>query len=131
MGHFFQDYNISLCYEACSTLDPLFEGVFSQPIGFMHLGNQHQYYDLLWASVPIFSLIRGQQCLSSNSGGDFSSSKSCLTLTLTLVYPNFGGNIPIRMPYVKYKDKSTISNTKWPGNRIKRALLREFSIPAV
>jgi hypothetical protein len=92
---------------------------------------QCHYYDLLWASVPRFSLIRGQQCLSFNSGGDFSSSKSCLTLILTLVYLNFGGNIPIRMPYVKYEDKSIVSNTRWPSNRIKRALLREFSIPAV
>jgi hypothetical protein len=46
-------------------------------------------------------------------------------------YPNSGGNIPIRMPYVKYEGKSTVSNTRWPGNRIKRALLREFFIPTV
>jgi hypothetical protein len=97
----------------------------------MHWGHQRHYYDLLWASVPRFSLIRGQQRLSPNSGGSLNSSKSCLTLILTLVYPNFGGNIPIRMPYVKYEDKSTVSNTRWPGNHIKRALLREFSIPTV
>jgi hypothetical protein len=42
-------------------------------------------------------------------------------------YPNFGGNIPVRMPYVKYEGKSTVCNTKWPGIRIKRALPRNFS----
>jgi hypothetical protein len=72
---------------------------------------------------------QGQQCLSFNSGGDSSSSKSRLMLLFILVYPNSGGNIPIRMPYVKYEDKSTVSNTRWLGNRIKRALLREFSMP--
>jgi hypothetical protein len=46
-------------------------------------------------------------------------------------YPNFGGNIPVRMPYVKYEGKSTVSNTRWPDNRIKRALLRKFSIPTI
>jgi hypothetical protein len=41
-------------------------------------------------------------------------------------YPNFGGNIPVRMPYVKYEGKSTVYNTRWPGIRIKRALPRNF-----
>jgi hypothetical protein len=36
----------------------------------------------------------------------------------------YGGNRPIRMPYVKYDDKSTVSNTRWTGIRIKRALPR-------
>jgi hypothetical protein len=30
------------------------------------------------------------------------------------------------MPYVKYEGKSTASNTRWPGIRIKRALPRKF-----
>jgi hypothetical protein len=97
----------------------------------MHSGHQCHYYGQLWALVPRCFLIRGQQCLSFNLGGDCSSSKSCLTLILTLIYPNSGGNIPIRMLYVKYEDKSTVNNTRWPRNRIKRALLREFSIPTV
>jgi hypothetical protein len=41
-------------------------------------------------------------------------------------YLNFGGNIPVRMPYVKYEGKSTVCNTRWPGIRIKRALPRNF-----
>jgi hypothetical protein len=41
-------------------------------------------------------------------------------------YLNFGGNIPIRMLYVKYEGKSTVCNTRWPGIHIKRALLRNF-----
>jgi hypothetical protein len=41
-------------------------------------------------------------------------------------YPNFGSNIPVRMPYVKYEGKSTVCNTRWPGIRIKRALPRNF-----
>jgi hypothetical protein len=44
----------------------------------------------------------------------------------SLKYPNFGGNIPVRMLYVKYEGKSTVCNTKWPGIRIKRALPRNF-----
>jgi hypothetical protein len=40
--------------------------------------------------------------------------------------PNLGGNIPVRMPYVKYEGKSTVCNTRWPSIRIKRALLRNF-----
>jgi hypothetical protein len=40
--------------------------------------------------------------------------------------PNFGGNIPIWMSYVKYEDKSMVGNTSWPGIRIKRALSRNF-----
>jgi hypothetical protein len=30
------------------------------------------------------------------------------------------------MPYVKYEGKSTVSNTRWPGICIKRALPRKF-----
>jgi hypothetical protein len=41
-------------------------------------------------------------------------------------YLNLGGNIPVRMPYVKYEGKSTVCNTRWPGIRIKRALPRNF-----
>jgi hypothetical protein len=41
-------------------------------------------------------------------------------------FPYSGGNIPIRMPYVKYEGKSTVCNTRWPGIRIKRALARNF-----
>jgi hypothetical protein len=51
-------------------------------------GHQRHYYDLLRASVPRFSLIRGQQRLSPNSGGSLNSSKSYRTLMLTLVCPN-------------------------------------------
>jgi hypothetical protein len=40
--------------------------------------------------------------------------------------PNFGGNIPVQMPYVKYEGKSTVGNTRWPGTCIKRALPRYF-----
>jgi hypothetical protein len=41
-------------------------------------------------------------------------------------FPDSGGNIPIRMPYVKYKGKSTVCNTRWPDIRIKRALPSNF-----
>jgi hypothetical protein len=41
-------------------------------------------------------------------------------------YLNFGGNIPVWMPYVKYEGKSTVCNTRWPGIHIKRALPRNF-----
>jgi hypothetical protein len=41
-------------------------------------------------------------------------------------YPNPGGNIPVRMPYVKYEGKSTVCNTRWPGICIKHALPRNF-----
>jgi hypothetical protein len=41
-------------------------------------------------------------------------------------YPNFGGNIPVWMPYVKYEGKSTVCNTRWPGIHIKHALPRNF-----
>jgi hypothetical protein len=41
-------------------------------------------------------------------------------------FPKYGSNTPVRMPYVKYEDKSTVSNTRWPGIRIKRALPRQF-----
>jgi hypothetical protein len=40
--------------------------------------------------------------------------------------PKYGGNRPIRMPYVKYDDKSIVSNTRWSGICIKRALPRKF-----
>jgi hypothetical protein len=40
--------------------------------------------------------------------------------------PNLGGNIPVRMSYVKYEGKSTICNTRWPDIRIKRALPSNF-----
>jgi hypothetical protein len=40
--------------------------------------------------------------------------------------PNLCGNIPVRMPYVKYEGKSTVCNTRWLGIRIKRALPRNF-----
>jgi hypothetical protein len=40
--------------------------------------------------------------------------------------PNLGGNIPVRMPYVKYEGKSMVCNTRWPGIRIKRALPEIF-----
>jgi hypothetical protein len=46
--------------------------------------------------------------------------------TLRSKYPNFGGNILVQMPYVKYEDKSTVCNTRWPGIRINRALPRKF-----
>jgi hypothetical protein len=46
--------------------------------------------------------------------------------TLRSKYPNLGGNIPVRMSYVKYEGKSTVYNTRWPGIRIKRALPRNF-----
>jgi hypothetical protein len=32
------------------------------------------------------------------------------------------------MSYVKYDDKSTVGNTRWPSIRIKRALLRKFFV---
>jgi hypothetical protein len=41
--------------------------------------------------------------------------------------PEYGSNMPVRMPYVKYEDKSIVRNTRWPGIRIKRALPRNFS----
>jgi hypothetical protein len=40
--------------------------------------------------------------------------------------PNLGGNIPIRMPYVKYEGKSTVCNTGWLGIHIKRTLPKIF-----
>jgi hypothetical protein len=46
--------------------------------------------------------------------------------TFRAKYPNFGGNIPVRIPYVKYEGKSTVCKTRWPGIRIKHALPRNF-----
>jgi hypothetical protein len=38
-----------------------------------------------------------------------------------------GNHKHVRMPYVKYKDNPTVSNTDWPSICSKRALPREFT----
>jgi hypothetical protein len=65
---------------------------------------QHFCFIQVWALVPRISI----------SGYQHSK------------YLNFGGNIPVQMPYVKYEGKSTVCNTRWSGIRIKRALLEIF-----
>jgi hypothetical protein len=77
---------------------------------------------------PDFSLIQGQQRLCIVRVGILASQNSFLRL-ITPIYLNFSGNIPVRIPYVKYEDKSIVSNTRWSGIRIKHALPREFSVP--
>jgi hypothetical protein len=64
--------------------------------------------------------------LSFYSDTDRCPSNLCFVLSMLLNCPKYGGNIPIRMSYVKYEGKSTIGNTRWPGIRIKRALPRNF-----
>jgi hypothetical protein len=59
-------------------------------------------------------------------GGGFSPLNPILYSHIHSKCPIPGGNIPIRMPYVKYKGKSMVCNTRWPGIRIKRALPRNF-----
>jgi hypothetical protein len=44
--------------------------------------------------------------------------------------PTHGGNIPVRMPYVKYEGKSTVCNTDGPVF-VSNALCQKFSIPTV
>jgi hypothetical protein len=60
----------------------------------------------------------------------FESSFSSLSLELSMLLfqtcPNLGGNVPVRMSYVKYEGKSTVCNTGWPGIRIRRALPENF-----
>jgi hypothetical protein len=52
--------------------------------GLLCSGHQCRYCNQPWASVPGFSLNQGQQCLSLNSDGTFSSLKFSSTLMLTL-----------------------------------------------
>jgi hypothetical protein len=58
--------------------------------------------------------------------GQFESSTSISYSYMHSKFPESGGNIPFRMPYVKYEGKSTVRNTRWPGIRIKRALPSNF-----
>jgi hypothetical protein len=108
------------------------------------LGQQYLRIIRAWASVPRIIFL-GPAVPSNYSGLGVSPSNYLLRASsgstlfefgprisvsgyqhFSLKYPNFGGNIPVRMPYVKYEGKSTVCNTRWPGIRIKRALPRNF-----
>jgi hypothetical protein len=78
----------------------------------------------VWASVPRIISSEPAALLLYSSLAPESLFRAINTFSLK--YPNFGGNIPVRMPYVKYEGKSTVCNTRWPGIRIKRALPRNF-----
>jgi hypothetical protein len=73
-------------------------------------------------SNHIFRLL----VLSLYSDTDCCPLNLCFVLSMLSNCPKYGSNMPVRMPYVKYEDKSTVSNTRWPGIRIKRALPRQF-----
>jgi hypothetical protein len=70
---------------------------------FLRSGHHRRYCNQPWASVPRFSLIQGQQCLSFNSGVTSSSLKSGFMLMLTL---------DTRILVVIYQFGCRISNTK-------------------
>jgi hypothetical protein len=59
-------------------------------------------------------------------GDDFSPLNPISYSHMHSKFPDSGGNIPIRMSYVKYESKSTVCNTRWPGIRIKCALPSNF-----
>jgi hypothetical protein len=64
--------------------------------------------------------------LSFYSNTERCPSNLCSVLSMLSNCPKYGSNMPVWMPYVKYEDKSIVSNTGWPGIRIKRALPRKF-----
>jgi hypothetical protein len=64
--------------------------------------------------------------LSFYSNTDHCPSNLYFVLSMLSNCPKYGSNTPIRMPYVKYEDKSIVGNTRWPGIHIKRALPRNF-----
>jgi hypothetical protein len=68
----------------------------------------------------------GASSASTVAQGQFMSLTSISYSYMQSKFPDSGGNIPIRMPYVKYEGKSTVCNTRWPGIRIKRALPSNF-----
>jgi hypothetical protein len=74
---------------------------------------------------PGYSWFRASSASATIQGG-FSPLNPISCSHMHSKFPNSGGNIPIRMPYVKYEGKSTVCNTRWPGICIKRALLRNF-----
>jgi hypothetical protein len=74
---------------------------------------------------PGYSKFRASSA-STTIRGQFESSTSISYSYMHSKFLDSGGNIPIRMPYVKYEGKSTVRNTRWPGIRIKRALPSNF-----
>jgi hypothetical protein len=64
--------------------------------------------------------------LSFYSDTDRCPSNIYFVLSMLSNCPKYVSNTPVRMPYVKYEDKSTVSNTRWPGICIMRALSRQF-----
>jgi hypothetical protein len=85
-----------LCLFHCSRM-------FWQLNKFVHSGHQCHYHDQLWALVPWFSLIQGQQRLSFDLGGDSGPSESLFTLNLSLF---------TQTPVAIYRFECRMSNTK-------------------
>jgi hypothetical protein len=94
----------------------------------LSLGQQRLHVNRLRSSVSRFAHSRPTTPLY-HSIVDFHLSKFSSCHQSSHLCPKYGGNRQIWMPYVKYGDKSTISNTRWFDIRIKRALPREFSMP--
>jgi hypothetical protein len=88
-------------------------------------GQQRLYIIRVWVLIPRIASF-GHQCFHSTRIRTAVLRISVLCYQCFRKCPNFGGNIPVRMPYVKYEGKSTVGNTRWPGIRIKRALSRNF-----
>jgi hypothetical protein len=127
-----------------SSASALFEcGLWSLEL--VSLVQQRLYVIRLWASVPRIILfgpatplryssvgfnpsngIFRPSVLSFYSDTDRYHSNLYFVLSMLSNCPNFGGNMPVRMMYVKYEGKSTVGNTRWPSIRIKRALPRNF-----
>jgi hypothetical protein len=96
-----------------------------RPLELFSLGQQRLYIIRVWVSDPSNRIFR-PSVLSFYSDMDRCPSNLYFMLSMLLNCPKYGGNIPIRMSYVKYEGKSTVGNTRWPDIRIKRALPRNF-----
>jgi hypothetical protein len=88
-------------------------------------GHQRLHILRVRASVPRITFF-GPAAPQLRFGSGFSPLNPILHSCIHSKCPSLGGNIPVRMPYVKYEGKSMVCNTRWPGIRIKRALPRNF-----
>jgi hypothetical protein len=87
-------------------------------------GQQRLYVIRVWVSIPGIASF-GHQCFHS-----IRIRTAILRIYVCVINASnclkYGSNTPVRMPDVKYEDKSTVSNTRWPGIHIKRALPSQF-----
>jgi hypothetical protein len=88
-------------------------------------GQQRLHILRVRASVPRIAFF-GPVAPQLRFGSGFSPLNPILYSCIHSKCPSLGGNIPVRMPYVKYEGKCTVCNTRWPGIHIKRALPRNF-----